>query len=142
MSQPDAFTLTGNSTADGNATIAESTAFYPGNGEDPSNEGVVSFGTMFEPTKEAAIPDPNPGKVDHVSAPTKITSKHDKGDKFMARIGDGRYVTVSLYRGSVLVHLRDYIKDEKSGKMYATKKGIATQSEGMGKCQETCRRYR
>ena len=47
------------------------------------------------------------------------------GDKCMFTLSPGRFAAVSKYRGRVLIHVRDYVIDALSGKMYATKRGVA-----------------
>ena len=47
------------------------------------------------------------------------------GDKSMFTLSPGRFAAVSKYRGRVLIHVRDYVIDALSGKMYATKRGVA-----------------
>ena len=47
------------------------------------------------------------------------------GDKCMLTLSPGRFAAVSTYRGRVLIHVRDYVIDALSGKMYATKRGVA-----------------
>ena len=47
------------------------------------------------------------------------------GDKCMFTLSPGRFAAVSKYRRRVLIHVRDYIIDALSGKMYATKRGVA-----------------
>ena len=47
------------------------------------------------------------------------------GDKCMFTLSPGRFTAVSKYRGKVLIHVRDYVIDALSGKMYATKRGVA-----------------
>ena len=46
-------------------------------------------------------------------------------DKCMFTLSPGRFAAVSKYRGRVLIHLRDYVIDALSGKMYATKRVVA-----------------
>ena len=46
-------------------------------------------------------------------------------DKCMFTLSPGRFAAVSKYRGRVLIHVRDYVIDALSGKMYATKRGVA-----------------
>ena len=47
------------------------------------------------------------------------------GHKCMFTLSPGRFAAVSKYRGRVLIHVRDYVIDALSGKMYATKRGVA-----------------
>ena len=47
------------------------------------------------------------------------------GDKCMFTLSPGRFAAVSKYRGRVLIHVRDYVIYALSGKMYATKRGVA-----------------
>ena len=47
------------------------------------------------------------------------------GDKCMFTLSPGRFAAVSKYRGRVLIHVRDYVIDALSGKMFATKRGVA-----------------
>ena len=48
------------------------------------------------------------------------------GDKCMFTLSPGHFAAMSKYRGRVLINVRDYIIDALSGKMYATKRGVAT----------------
>ena len=43
----------------------------------------------------------------------------------MFTLSPGHFEAVSKYRGRVLIHVRDYVIDAISGKMYATKRGVA-----------------
>ena len=43
----------------------------------------------------------------------------------MFTLSPGQFAAVSKYRGRVLIHVRDYVIDALSGKMYATKRGVA-----------------
>ena len=43
----------------------------------------------------------------------------------MFTLSPGHFAAVSKYRGRVLIDMRDYIIDALSGKMYATKRGVA-----------------
>ena len=47
------------------------------------------------------------------------------GDKCMFTLSPGHFAAVPKYRGRVLIHGRDYIIDAQSGKMFATKRGVA-----------------
>ena len=44
------------------------------------------------------------------------------GDKCMFTLSPGHFAAVSKHRGRVLIHVRDYIIDALSGKIYATKR--------------------
>ena len=52
------------------------------------------------------------------------------GDKCMFTLSPGHFAAVSKYRGGILINVRDYIIDALSGKMYATKRGVATKVDG------------
>ena len=47
------------------------------------------------------------------------------GDKCMFTLSPGRFAAMSKYRRRFLIHVRDYVIDALSGKMYATKRGVA-----------------
>ena len=47
------------------------------------------------------------------------------GDKCMFALSLGHFAAMSKHRGRVLIHVRDYVIDALSGKMYATKRGVA-----------------
>ena len=61
--------------------------------------------------------------LSHVSVTTDQVAIN--GDKCMFTLSPGRFAAMSKYRGRVLIHVRDYVIDALSGKMYATKRGVA-----------------
>lgn len=62
--------------------------------------------------------DPRPGQIASVSVKRNFNFRN------MVQIGHNRYAVVSVYRGTLLVHVREYMTDANTGRQFATKKGI------------------
>ena len=47
----------------------------------------------------------------------------------MFTLSPGRFAAVSKYRGRILIHVRDYVINALSGKIYPTKRDVAMKVE-------------
>ena len=105
-----------------------SSATPPSNVYNPQVHLVSAAAPVMPPTPpsepNAIMNNVSHGKTDH------------SGDKYVYALSPGRYAAVSLYRGKVLIHVRDYVIDIISGKMYATKRGIAMKVNKWEKLKE------
>ena len=113
----------------GDPTVSSTTPVYNPPPVTPSPQGqqmtpAPHQGQQTTPTSQAAA---SLGSGGDLLSRVSVTSDQVaiNGDKCMFTLSPGRFAAVSKYRGRVLIHVRDYVIDALSGKMYATKRSVA-----------------